>query len=75
VSGIAMPPGDPDVLEAAAARLAGAASRWGDLAGATSRTAESVRSEAEWTGAAADQQEAFHAALSAGIARGEAPLA
>jgi hypothetical protein len=70
-----MPPGDPDVLEAAAARLAGAAAGWGDLAGATSRMAESIRSEAEWTGAAADQQEAFHAALSVGIARGEAPLA
>jgi hypothetical protein len=69
-----MPPGDPNALEAAAARLTEAAARWGDLAGTTSRQAESVRTAAEWTGAAADQQEAYHAALSTGIARGEAPL-
>lgn len=71
---MAMPPGNPDVLEAAAARLAQTAGAWGDLAGTTSRSAESVRTAADWTGSAADQQEAFHAALSSGIARGEAPM-
>jgi hypothetical protein len=74
MTGIAMPPGDPDLLEAAAAKLTSAASSWGDLASTTSRAAESIRADAGWTGAAADQQEAFHAALRGGIARGEAPL-
>jgi hypothetical protein len=43
VTGIEMLPGDPGALEAAAARLAGAATSWGDLAGDTSRSAGSIR--------------------------------
>jgi hypothetical protein len=75
VNAIAMPPGNPDLLDESAARLASAATNWGDLGATTSRSAESIRTAADWTGAAADQQEAFHTALSTGIAGGEAPLA
>jgi hypothetical protein len=69
-----MPPGDPDALEAAAARLGPR------QAGVTWRAPRPglrgrfVRRPSEVV-PAADQQEAFHAALSTSIAQGEAPLA
>ena len=76
MTGIEMPPGDPDALEAAAARL-GLGPR---QAGVTWRAPRPglqgrfVRRPSEVV-PAADQQEAFHAALSTSIAQGEAPLA
>jgi len=74
VSGLAAPGGSPDALEALASRLELAASGAGNLGASTRQAATSIRSEAEWTGDAADSYTSFTGDLSQGAAAAEGPL-
>ena len=74
MSGLAAPGGSPDALEALASRLELAASGAGNLGASTRQAATSIRSEAEWTGDAADSYTSFTGDLSQGAAAAEGPL-
>lgn len=74
MSGLAMPSGDPGGLEKLASSLEAAAGGFGDLGRSTRQVTTSVRSDAEWTGDAADSYTAFTGNLSQGTAAVEAPL-
>lgn len=63
-----MPGGDPGELEQLADQLAAAAHGTTGLAGSTRKAAAGIRSEAEWTGNAADHYTAFTGNLARGIA-------
>jgi uncharacterized protein YukE len=74
VSGLAAPSGNPDALEELASRLELAASGARNLGASTRQAATSIRSEAEWTGDAADSYTSFTGDLSRGAAAAEGPL-
>ena len=74
MSGIAMPSGDPDVLERLAAQLETAADGAKALGSSTGQVATSIRSGAEWTGDAADAYTAFTGNLSESATASEAPM-
>lgn len=54
VSGVFMPGGNPDLLEQLAAHLEAIAEGTGDLGASSRQVTASIRSEAAWTGDAAD---------------------
>jgi uncharacterized protein YukE len=74
VSGLAAPGGNPDALEELASRLEMAASGARGLGASTRQVAKSIRSEAEWTGDAADSYTSFTGDLSQGATAAEGPL-
>jgi uncharacterized protein YukE len=74
VSGVAMPGGDPGVLEQLAARLEAIAEGTGDLGASTLQVTGSIRSDAEWTGDAADAYASFTGNLAHGVGATGAPL-
>jgi uncharacterized protein YukE len=74
MSGLAVPGGDPEVLEQLASRLEMAASGARGLGASTRQAATSIRSEAEWTGDAADSYTSFTGDLSQGATAAEGPL-
>jgi uncharacterized protein YukE len=74
MSGLAMPGGDPGGLEQLASTLEAAARGFGELGRSTRQVSTSVRSDAEWSGDAADSYTAFTGNLSQGAAAVEAPL-
>jgi len=74
VSGLAAPAGDPDALEELASRLELAASGARNLGASTRQATTSIRSEAEWTGDAADSYTSFTGDLSQGATAAEGPL-
>jgi uncharacterized protein YukE len=74
MSGLAMPGGDPAVLEDLASSLEAAAAGFGGLGRNTRQVTASIRLGAEWTGDAADSYTAFTGNLSHGAAAVEAPL-
>jgi uncharacterized protein YukE len=58
-----MPPGDPDALESYASALASAAGRSDMLASSTARVTSGIRSNARWTGSAAEGYAALTSSL------------
>jgi uncharacterized protein YukE len=74
MSAIAMPGGDPEALEAQAARLEVAATGVADLSDGARQVTGSIRSSALWTGDAADAFSAFTGDLSQRAAAAQAPL-
>jgi uncharacterized protein YukE len=74
MSGLEMPSGDPGGLEQLASSLEAAAGGFGELGRSTSQVTTSVRSDADWTGDAADSYTAFAGNLSQGAAAVEVPL-
>jgi uncharacterized protein YukE len=74
VTGIAMPGGEPGVLEQLAARLEAIAEGIADLGASTRMVTASIRSDATWTGDAADAYTAFTGNLAQGVVAAPAPL-
>jgi uncharacterized protein YukE len=74
VTGIVMPGGDPGLLEQLAARLEAIAEGTADLGASTRQITDSIRSDAAWTGDAADAYTAFTGNLAQGVAAAPAPL-
>jgi uncharacterized protein YukE len=74
VGGITVPGGDPAALEQLAAKLEAAAQGAGDIGASTRQVTASVRSDADWTGDAADSYSDFTSNLSQGASAAEAPL-
>jgi uncharacterized protein YukE len=74
VNGVAMPGGDPGLLEQLASQLQAIAEGTGDLGASTRQVAASIRSDAEWTGEAADAYSAFTGSLAQGVGAAQAPL-
>jgi uncharacterized protein YukE len=74
VSGLAMPGGDPAVLEQLAGRLEAAAAGAAGLGTSTRQVTSSIRSSANWTGDAADAYTEFTRNLGQGAAAAEVPL-
>jgi len=74
VIGITMPSGDPGLLEQLAARLEAIAEGTADLGASTRQVIASIRSDAAWTGDAADAYTAFTDNLTQGVAAAPAPL-
>jgi uncharacterized protein YukE len=74
VIGITMPGGDPGLLEQLAARLEAVAEGAADLGANTRQVTDSIRSDAAWTGDAADAYMAFTGNLAQGVAAAPAPL-
>ncbi len=72
--GIAMPGGDPRLLEQLAARLEAIAEGTADLGASTRKVTASIQSDAAWTGDAADAYTAFVGNLAQGVAAAPAPL-
>lgn len=72
--GLAMPGGDPAVLEQLATRLEAAAAGIANLGGSTRQVTTSIRSRAGWTGDAADAYTSFTGNLGLGAAVTEEPL-
>jgi uncharacterized protein YukE len=74
VSGVLLPvpPGDPDALESYASTLASAADQIDALASSTVRVTAGIKSNANWTGSAAEGYSAFTGSLAQG-AGGTAP--
>ena len=72
--GITMPSGDPALLEQLAARLEAIAEGTADLGASTRQVTASIRSDAAWTGDAADAYTAFTDNLTQGVAAAPAPL-
>lgn len=70
-----MPGGDPAALERLAAQLDAAASGADSLASRTARTTADIRTNADWTGTAADGYTAFTGNLTSGVGATRAPLA
>lgn len=75
MNGVAMPPGNPDALDQAAAGIGRAAVGAGGLATATHQVTTAVVADAEWTGQAADACTAFTSGLTRGVGKMQAPLA
>jgi uncharacterized protein YukE len=69
-----MPGGDPGFLEQLASQLQAIAEGTGDLGAGTRQVAASIRSDAEWTGDAADAYSAFTGSLAQGVGAAQAPL-
>lgn len=69
-----MPSGDPGLLEQLAARLEAIAEGTADLGASTRQVTASIRSDAAWTGDAADAYTAFTDNLTQGVAAAPAPL-
>jgi uncharacterized protein YukE len=69
-----MPGGDPGLLEQLASQLQAIAEGTGDLGASTRQVAASIRSDAEWTGEAADAYSAFTGSLAQGVGAAQAPL-
>jgi uncharacterized protein YukE len=69
VSGVLLPvpPGDPDALESYAATLASAAEQIGTLASSTVRVTAEIKSNAGWTGSAAEGFSAFAGSLAQSV--------
>jgi len=74
MSGLAMPGGDPDLLEQLAGQLRAIAQGTGDLGTSTREVTASIRSGAEWTGDASDAYTAFTGDLAQGVVGAQAPL-
>jgi uncharacterized protein YukE len=74
VGALTMPSGDPNLLEQLASRLEAAATGAEDLGASSREVTAAVRSDAQWTGDAADAYTAFTGDLSAGAAAVDAPL-
>jgi uncharacterized protein YukE len=74
VIGIPMPGGHPRLLEQLAARLEAIAEGTADLGASTRKVTASIRSDAAWTGDAADAYTAFTDNLAQGVAAAPAPL-
>lgn len=74
MTGITLPGGDPVLLEQLAARLEAIAHGTADLGASTRQVTASIRSEAAWTGDAADAYTAFTGNLAQGVATTPAPL-
>jgi uncharacterized protein YukE len=74
VIGIAMPGGEPGILEQLAARLEAIAQGTAELGASTRQVTASIRSDAAWTGDAADAYTAFTGNLAQGVAAAPAPL-
>jgi uncharacterized protein YukE len=74
VSGVAMPGGDPDLLEELSAQLEAIAEGSGFLGASTREATAAIRSDAEWAGDAADAYTAFTTNLAAGVVATQAPL-
>jgi uncharacterized protein YukE len=72
--GVIMPGGEPAVLEQLAARLEAIAAGTADLGASTRQVSASIRSDAAWTGAAADAYTAFTGDLAQGVATAPKPL-
>jgi len=70
-----MPGGDPGFLEQLASQLQAIAEGTGDLGANTRQVAASIRSDAEWTGDAADAYTSFAGNLAQGVTAVQAPLA
>ena len=62
-----MPPGDPGILESYASTLASAAERIGALASSTVRVTAGIKSNAKWTGSAAEGFSAFTGRLAQSV--------
>lgn len=71
---LTMPAGDPAALERFAAQLDSAASSTGTLASRTATTTAAIRTNANWTGSAADGYTAFTGNLTSGVGATQAPL-
>ena len=69
-----MPGGDPGLLEQLAARLEAIAEGSGNLGASTRQTTAAIRSDAEWTGDAADAYTDFTGNLAQGVVATQAPL-
>ena len=72
--GVTMPGGDPAFLEQLASRLEAIAEGTADLGASTRQVTASIRSEAAWTGDAADAYTAFAGNLAQGVAAAPEPL-
>lgn len=72
--GVTMPGGDPGLLEQLAARLEAIAEGTANLGTSTRQVTGSIRSDAAWTGDAADGYTAFTGNLTHGVAAVPAPL-
>ena len=75
MTGIATLGGEPGILEQLAARLEGIAEGAADLGARTRQVTASIRSDAAWTGDAADAYMAFTGNLAQSVAATPAPLA
>jgi len=71
---MAMPGGDPGLLEQFSAQLEAIAEASGNLGNSTRQTAAAIRSDAEWTGDAADAYTTFTGNLAQGAVATQAPL-
>jgi len=69
-----MPGGDPGLLEQLAAQLEAIAEGSGNLGASTRQATTAIRSDAEWTGDAADAYTAFTGNLAQGVLATQAPL-
>lgn len=69
-----MPGGDPAALERLAAQLDAAAAGTDGLASRTARTTADIKTNADWTGSAADSYTAFTGNLTRGVGATRAPL-
>jgi uncharacterized protein YukE len=74
VNGLAMPGGDPAVLELLATQLEAAAAHVANLGGSTHQVMTSIQSGAGWTGDAADAYTSFTGNLGLGATATEEPL-
>jgi uncharacterized protein YukE len=74
MSGVAMPGGDADLLEQLSAQLESIAEAGGNLGTSTRQTTAAIRSDAEWTGDAADAYTTFTSNLAQGAVATQAPL-
>jgi hypothetical protein len=71
---LSMPAGDPAALERLAAQLDAAAAGADSLASRTAQTTADIRTNADWTGTAADGYMAFTGNLTHGVGATQAPL-
>ena len=74
MSGVAMPGGDAGLLEQLSAQLEAIAEASGNLGTSTRQATTAIRSDAEWTGDAADAYTTFTGNLAQGAVATQAPL-
>lgn len=74
MSGLAVPGGDPGLLEQLAVQLESIGEGSGSLGAGTREATTAIRSDAEWTGDAADAYTAFTGNLAQGVVATQAPL-
>lgn len=74
MNGVAMPGGDPGLLEQLSAQLEAIAEGTGSLGASTRQATAAIRSDAEWTGDAADAYTAFSGNLADGVVAAQAAL-